>query len=150
MSTTTPGRASQRPSGQDNWSGGAAGVLAFAGIIMVMAGCFQFIEGLVAVVNDTFFVVGEEYVFEFDATTWGWIHMILGVIVALAGIGLFRGAVWARTVAVVMASLSILTNFLWMPYYPVWSLVIITFGVFVIWAAIAHGRDLAETTERGL
>lgn len=147
MSTTSQNRGT---TGQDSWSGGAAGVLAFAGILMVMAGCFQFIEGLVAVVNDTFFVVGEEYVFEFDATTWGWIHMILGVIVALAGIGLFRGAVWARTVAVVMASLSILTNFLWLPYYPVWSLVIITFGVFVIWAAIVHGRDLAETTERGL
>jgi hypothetical protein len=150
MSTTSPGRTTPQPSGQDSWSGGAAGVLAFAGILMVMAGSFQFIEGLVAVVNDTFYVVGEEYVFEFDLTTWGWIHMILGVVVALAGIGLFRGAVWARTVAVVMASLSILTNFLWMPYYPVWSLVIIAFGVFVIWAAIAHGRDLAETSERGL
>jgi hypothetical protein len=147
MSTTSPGRSTQQAG--DNWSGGAAGVLAFAGIIMVMAGCFQFIEGLVAVVNDTFFVVGEEYVFEFDVTTWGWIHMILGVIVAFAGIGLFRGAVWARTVAVVMASVSIIANFLWLPYYPVWSLIIITFGVFVIWAAIAHGRDLAETSDRG-
>jgi hypothetical protein len=149
MSTTSAGRTGQQPPGQQSWSGGAAGVLAFAGILMVMAGSFQFIEGLVAVANDTFFVVGEEYVFEFDVTTWGWIHMILGVVVVLAGIGLFRGAVWARTVAVLMASLSILANFLWMPYYPVWSLVIITFGVFVIWACVAHGRDLAETSERG-
>ena len=128
--------------GQSNYSGAAVGVLAFAGILMVMAGSFQFIEGLVAVANDNFYVVGEEYVFEFDVTTWGWIHMLLGIVIALAGIALFQGATWARVVAVVIASVGIIANFLWMPYYPIWSLTIIAFNVFVIWAATAHGRDM--------
>ncbi len=95
-----------------------------------------------ALVNDTFFVVGQEYVFKFDVTAWGWAHLVLGVVVAVAGFFLFQGAVWARTVAVIMACLSILASFLWMPYYPVWSLTIIAFDVFVIWAVTVHGRDI--------
>jgi hypothetical protein len=66
------------------------------------------------------------------------------VIVALAGVALFQGAVWARAVAVVVASISILANFFWMPYYPIWSLTVIAFDAFVIWAVTVHGRDIAE------
>ena len=97
-----------------------------------------------ALINDQFFVFGREYVFKFDVTTWGWIHLILGVLVALAGFALFQGAVWARTVAVVLACLSILTSFLWMPFYPVWSLTLIAFDVWVIWAVTVHGRDVLK------
>ena len=87
---------------------------------------------------------GEEYIFKFDLTTWGWIHLIAGTIVALAGIALFQGAVWARTVAVILAGVSIIASFLWMPYYPLWSMVVIAFDVFVIWALTAHGRDITQ------
>lgn len=128
-----------------NYSGGAVGLTVFAGVLMIMSGIFQAIEGLVALVNDTFFVFGDEYVFKFDVTTWGWIHLILGIIVAAAGFALFQGAVWARTVAVLLASLSLLTSFMWIPYYPIWSLVIMTVDVFVIWAVTSHGRDITES-----
>ena len=111
---------------------------------MVLSGSLQAIQGIVALFNDTFYVVGEEYIFEFDVTSWGWIHLIMGVVVALAGVGLFQGAVWARTVAVIVASVSIIANFMWMPYYPFWSLTVIAFDVFVIWAATMHGRDITE------
>jgi hypothetical protein len=117
---------------------------ATAGIFMVLVGFFHAIQGLVALVNDEFFVVGAQYVFEFDLTTWGWIHLIVGVIVALAGMALFQGAVWARTVAVVLAGLSIIASFLWLPYYPIWSLTVIAFDIFVIWAVTAHGRDITQ------
>ena len=103
------------------------------------------VQGLVALANDTFYVMGEEYIFEFDVTSWGWIHLIAGAVVAFAGFALFQGATWARAVAVIVASLSIIVNFLWIPYYPIWSLTIIAFGVFVIWAVTAHGRDILET-----
>jgi hypothetical protein len=139
MSTTTG-----RSTGQTQYSGGAVAVTVTAGIVMVLAGIFHVIQGLVALVNDDFFVVGQEYVFKFDTTTWGWIHLIAGVVVALAGIALFQGAVWARTVAVILAGLSILASFLWMPYYPIWSLVVIAFDLFVIWAVTAHGRDITQ------
>jgi hypothetical protein len=132
------------PSHQRNYSSGAVGVLVFAGILMVLIGALHAIQGLVALANDKFYVVGPEYVFQFDVTTWGWIHLILGIVVALAGIALFQGATWARTVAVIVACVSIVANFMWLPYYPLWSMIVIAFGVFVIWAATAHGTDIRE------
>jgi hypothetical protein len=137
--------APNRPPTQREYSEGAVALTATAGILMVMVGIFHVVQGLVALFNDDFFVVGAEYVFEFDVTAWGWIHLIAGTIVALAGIALFRGAVWARTITVILAGVSILASFLWMPFYPLWSLVVIAFDVFVIWALTAHGRDIAQT-----
>lgn len=124
--------------------GGAVGLILFAGILMVLAGAFHFVQGLVALANDTFYVVGSEYVFEFDVTAWGWIHLVAGVVVALAGLALLQGAMWARVIAVALASLSLIANFMWMPYYPIWSLTVIAFDLLVIWAVVMHGREGAR------
>ena len=125
-----------------NPSGTAVGFTVFAGTVMIIVGVLHAIQGLVALVNDTFYVVGQEYVFQFDITTWGWIHLLLGILVGFAGFFIFRGAVWARTIGVIVAALSVIANFAWLPYYPVWSLIIIALDVFVIWALTAHGRDV--------
>lgn len=122
----------------------AAGVTAFAGVLMLLTGVLHVLQGAVALLNDDFFVQGEEYVFAFDLTTWGLVHLALGVVVAIAGIALFQAATWARVVAVALASLSILVGFAWLPYYPVWSLLLIAFDVVVIWAVTAHGRDVTR------
>ena len=121
----------------------AVGLTLFAAVMMIMVGAFQALQGLVALFNDTFYVAGEKWIFSFDITTWGWIHLVVGAGVAVAGFFVLRGAVWARVVGVAMAALSAVLNFMWLPYYPVWSLVIIALDVFVIWALIAHGRDVA-------
>ena len=139
MTTSTP---TGRGTTQREVSAGAIGVTVFAAILMVMTGVFHAFQGFVALVNNTFFVFGQEYVFKFNVTTWGWVHLLLGVVVALAGFALLQGAVWARTVAVIMACVSALASFMWMPYYPIWSLTIIAFDVFVIWAVTVHGRDI--------
>jgi hypothetical protein len=76
-------------------------------------------------------------------TTWGWIHLIAVIVVFLAGLAVFKGSVWARTVGVIVAMLSAIVNFAFLPYYPVWSIIIITVDVLVIWALIVHGRELA-------
>lgn len=125
-------------------SGTAVGLTVFAGAMMILIGSFQVVQGMVALFNDNFYVVGEEYVFQFDVTTWGWVHLLMGIVVAVAGFGLFSGAVWARTVGVILAGLSAVANFLWLPYYPVWSLLIIALNVLVIWALVAHGRDITN------
>ncbi len=122
----------------------AAGFTAFAGVMMIMAGIFQAIQGVVALANDTFYVVGQEYIFQFDVTTWGWIHLIMGIVVAAAGFFVFNGAVWARTVGVIVAVVSALFNFAWLPWYPIWSIAIITLNVFIIWALTVHGRDITR------
>src|SRR4029077_7507420 len=100
--------------------------------------------GLVALINDTFYVAGEEWVFEFDVTTWGWIHLLLGILVAAAGVFVLVGQVWARTVGVIVATFSAVVNFAWLPYYPVWGVIIIALDVFVIWALTVHGRDITS------
>ena len=146
MATTTP--AGRAAGARREVSTGAVGVTIFAGTLMIMTGVFHAIQGIVALANDTFFVYGKDYVFKFDITGWGWAHIILGVIVALAGFALFQGAMWARTVAVIVASLSIIASFLWMPYYPIWSLMVVAFDVFVIWAVTAHGRDIVVASEQ--
>ncbi len=123
-------------------SGWAVGFSFFAGFMLIMIGCFQIIAGLAALLKDNFYVVGTEYFLEVDPTAWGWIHLILGVIVLLAGFGIFSGAVWARTVGVIIAVVSGLVNFAFIPYYPLWSILIIALDVAVIWALTAHGRDV--------
>jgi hypothetical protein len=101
------------------------------------------LPGLIAIFENEFYVATRNYLFQFDATTWGWIHLILGLLVAFAGYGLLSGQTWARVVAITLAVLSAITNFLWLPYYPFWSMLIIAVDIFVIWAVAAHGRDVA-------
>jgi hypothetical protein len=125
------------------YSAWAVGYAAFASVLLLMAGIFHFIVGLVAVIEDDFYVVGAEWVFEFDVTSWGWIQMVVGILVFLAGLGILSGNVVARTVGVVLAGLSAVVNFAWLPYYPVWSIVMIALAVAVIWALTVHGRDIA-------
>jgi len=121
----------------------AVGLTVFAGVMMIMLGVFQAIQGVVALFNDTFYVAGQKWVFQFDITTWGWIHLIVGALVAVAGFFLFQGAVWARAVGIGIAAISAVLNFMWLPYYPLWAILIIALDVFVIWALAVHGRDIA-------
>ena len=122
----------------------AVGYEVFAAVMLMLIGLFHAIAGIVGIVEDQFYVVGQEWVFQFDATTWGWIHLLLGIVVFIAGIGIFSGNVLARTVGVIVAAISGVANFLWLPYYPVWSIVIIALDVAIIWALTVHGRDIAS------
>jgi hypothetical protein len=127
-------------------SGWAVGFILFAAIMMIMIGVFQAIAGLVAIFENEFYVATRNYLFQFDATTWGWIHLIAGVIIVFAGWGLLSGRTWARVVGIILAVLSAIANFAFLPYYPFWALIIITLDVLVIWALAAHGRALRDST----
>lgn len=115
-------------------SGWAVGGIAFAGVMLVLLGFFQTISGLAAIFEDEFFVVAPNYTFEFDVTAWGWIHLILGIVMILAGFSLFGGSTWARVVGIALAVLAAIANFFFIPYYPFWSLLIIALAVWVIWS----------------
>ena len=122
----------------------AIGWTAFAAIMMLVMGIWWFIAGLVAIIEDTFFVVTEDYIFKFDVAAWGWIHLILAVVVIAAAFGLFAAATWARVVGVIMAVLAGLVAFAWVPYYPIWGILFIVASVAVIWALTAHGEDIVK------
>ena len=125
-------------------SGLASGLSIFAGVLMIMAGSFQAIAGLVALFENEFYVATRNYVLEFDATTWGWIHLLVGLLVLFAGFAVMQGQVWGRTIGVILAVLSALTNFAFIPYYPFWAIAIIALDIFIIWALTAHGRDVTR------
>jgi hypothetical protein len=129
---------------QGETSGAAVGFILFAAVMMIMAGVFQALQGLVGIFENEFYVPTRNYLFQFDATTWGWTHLILGLIVAFAGWGLLSGRTWARVAAITLAVLSAIANFAFIPYYPFWSLLIITLDIFVIWAVAAHGGELRD------
>src|SRR5512132_1223023 len=125
-------------------SGWAVGFILFAAIMMIMVGVFQALQGLIAIFENEFYVATRNYLFQFDATTWGWIHLVIGLLVAFAGYGLLSGRTWARVAAITLAVLSAIANFLFIPYCPFWALLIITLDVFVIWAVAAHGGELRK------
>jgi hypothetical protein len=123
-------------------SDAAVGWTIFAAIMMTLQGIWWAMAGLVALFNDDLLVVGREYLFEFDLTTWGWAHLLIGIVLVAAAAGLYSGATWARVVGVVMASLAMIAAFAWLPYAPFWALLFIGASVAVIWALTVHGRDI--------
>jgi len=125
-------------------SGWAIGVITLAAVLMMMAGSFQALTGLVALFENKFYATTPNYTFEFDATAWGWIHLIMGIAVAVAGFGVLFGNVVARVVGIGLAAVSALANFLFIPYYPFWSMSIIALDVVVIWALAVHGHEVAD------
>ncbi|HEX8803908.1 MAG TPA: hypothetical protein VF743_06935 [Acidimicrobiales bacterium] len=133
---TVGGDAYRRPSGWAGW-------IVFAAVMMIIVGVLNAIHGLVAIFNDDWVVFGNTANLYLDITAWGWIHLVIGAAVAAAGFGVLTGNVLARTVAVLLAGASLIANFLYMPAYPVWALTIIAIDVFVIYALVVHGRDVA-------
>ena len=120
-------------------SGWVVGGITFAGTMLILIGMFQAIDGLVAIFNDNFFVTTSNYTFNLDVTAWGWIHLLLGILMALAGYSLFAGKTWATVVALTLAMLSAVANFFFIPYYPFWSFIMIGLAVWVIWALTRPG-----------
>jgi hypothetical protein len=135
MSSTTGGGTKQA------W---AQGGMIFAAAMLLMLGIWQIFMGIAAIAKGEFFVLAPNYIYEFDIGAWGWIHLILGIIMVIAGFFLFTGAAWARAVGIVLAVLSAISNFFFLPYYPLWSLVVIALDIFVIWA-LASARDMTRS-----
>ena len=123
--------ASAHGAGTASW---AVGLSLFAGMMMIITGLFNTMEGVVALARNEVYAVTPRYIFAWDLTTWGWIHIIVGVLLTVAAVGLFAGTTWARVIAIVIASLSIVANFAWLPHYPVWAILVIALDVVVIWA----------------
>ena len=150
--TTSRGGAStisQQRSGMQNVQPtemtGWVGWIAFAGVMMVMLGAFHAIQGLVALFKDEYFLVGKSgLTINVDYTAWGWVHLIGGAIIAAAGVALFAGQIWARTIAVILALVSAVVNIAFLSAYPIWSTIMIAVDILVIWALTVHGHELKQ------
>ena len=123
---------------------GWVGWVAFAGIMMMLLGSFQAIAGLVALFKNEVVYIGLENTWLVDFTAWGWAHLILGIVIIFAGMAVLAGKTWGRVVGVLLASISALANFAFIPVYPVWSVLMITVDALVIYALIVHGSEMSE------
>jgi hypothetical protein len=115
----------------------AAGFTALAATLMILTGLWSFFVGLTGVIKQSFYINVPNYTFQLNLHAWGWTHMILGAVVFAAGVCLLLGMMWARVVGVVLAVLSAIANFLFLPHYPLWSVIVIAVDVFIIWALTA-------------
>lgn len=117
-------------------SGAALGLTILAATLMMVSGLLGFFYGLAGIIKGSFFVVLPNYTFSLSATAWGWVHLAIGAVVFVAGAALFTGHLWARIAGVIIASCAIVAYFVSLPYYPVWSVVVIALSAFIIWALL--------------
>ena len=145
MTDTSQSRAQSPPTGYREERSGWVGWIVFGGVMLIMMGAFQLTTGLVALFNDGFYLVGKNgLVVDVDYNTWGWVHLLIGIVAVLSGVGLLAGNMAARIAGVVVAFLSALVNLAFISAYPVWSTMIIVIDVIVIYAIIVHGRELKD------
>jgi hypothetical protein len=143
--TATPTRPA--PTAKQEW---ASGLTAFAAVMLTLVGMLDIFRGIMAIAEDDIFVTTRNYVFEFDLTGWGWIHLVLGAVAVIVSAGLLQTAIWARVAGVAIAGLVIIANFLSLPYSPVWSVVMIALSGFIIWAlCVVQRGSLFDLSEEG-
>ncbi|BBC34831.1 hypothetical protein SGFS_061250 [Streptomyces graminofaciens] len=130
---------------RDTGSSWALGGLVFAGVLMLVGGVVSIINGIAGIASDDVYAGVGDYTFEFSLTTWGWIHLAMGVVLAATGWGLLQGKDWARGVGIAITSLYVIEYFMFLPYAPVWSVICIALGVFVMWSLATSSPDHGAT-----
>jgi hypothetical protein len=140
-----PAQSLDGPAAEPRPAGAVLGFTITAAVLMMVSGLWNFLEGLAAIIKGQFFVVLPNYVYNVSVTSWGWWHLVIGAAVFVVGAALlFWDKVWARITGVVIACLSAVTNFLYIPYSPVWSVIVIALDVFIVWALLAPRTRYAE------
>jgi hypothetical protein len=145
LSSVGSGTARQ-PSAERAGPSGWAGWVLFGGLMLLTVGGFQAIMGLVALFNDEYFLVTNNgLLVTVDYTTWGWVHLVLGAVACAAGAGVMLGNTWARVVGIILAVVSVFVNIGFLPAYPIWSTMVITLDIIVIYAIAVHGREVRDS-----
>ncbi|MEV7234258.1 hypothetical protein AB0N06_09770 [Streptomyces sp. NPDC051020] len=134
MAQSAPAPGYRRTSGPLDENPWAAGGVMFGGVLLMVDGVMGVIKGISGIASDEVYRRISKYTFTFDVTGWGWIHLVLGVILALVGWSILKGAGWARATGVVLAALNMIANFMWLPYQPIWAIISLAIDGFVIWA----------------
>jgi hypothetical protein len=119
----------------------AHGIVGFAGVVMIVGGAFQALEGLAGIVHDKYLVVAPTTIYAFDLTAWGVIHLLVGAALAVIGVSLLRGQTWARVAGLIAAVVSAILNFVWLPFSPWWAIMVIAVDMLVIWALAQYLRQ---------
>ena len=129
--------------GSETW----AGWVRFAGILMLIIAVIDVFQGLIAIIRSEYYVLSPNQIIVFDTTTWGWITLIWGIVLACAGFGLLSGATWARWFTIVVGSLNFIEQlgFLGSSRYTLWALTGLTLTIIVLYAVIVRWGEASET-----
>jgi len=119
-------------------------LVVLAGALLALSGVFTLVQALYALFGDAVFVQSDGQPMLLDITTWGWVHLVLGALQLAVGLAVFRGSTWARVMAAVVVGLSAVSQMVFLPAYPVWSIVVIAIDVLVIWALCMHGSEVRD------
>lgn len=130
--------SSARPVRENPW---AAGLVLFAGLMMIVNSIFMILQGIAAIANDEFFVKAPNYTYNVDITGWGWIHLVIGIVLLIVGIGVVTGNLFARISGMIIVVFVMVDNFLFIPYYPFWSIAMIALDVAILWALATAPAD---------
>jgi len=125
-------------------SGWAVGITFFASLMLLLIGTFHLLAGFAAILDDSFYAVRPGYALELDVTTWGWVQLVGGLVVMFAGAMLLFGSMFGRIIAIAVAVISAIGSFWSIPYYPVWSILLIALNIAVIWSVTTYGRYMSE------
>jgi hypothetical protein len=128
------------PQGYESGSGAQRGFTGLAATLMILSGLWSFFVGITGVLSQAFYASAPHFTFSYSVHAWGWTHLVLGAVVFAAGVCLFLGMLWARIVGVALAVISAIANFLFLPHYPLWSIIVIAIDVFIIWALMTSGN----------
>jgi hypothetical protein len=128
---------------ESNASGAVIGWTVFAAVMLMISGIGNILEGIAQLVRGSYFVTLPNYAYTLSVHSWGWIHLGAGIVFFLAGAALMADKTWARAVGVAFASLSLFMNLVYLPFFPVWSIVVIALDAFVIWALLTPRRGYA-------
>ena len=132
--------------GSETW----AGWVRFAGILMLIIAVVDVFQGLIAIIRSEYYVLTPNQIIVFDTTTWGWITMIWGIVVACAAFGLLSGATWARWFTIVVGSLNFFVQlgFVGNSQFPLWALTALALNAVVLYAVIVRWSEASETIRR--
>ena len=111
-------------------------------------GAFQALKGLSGIVHDKYLVVAPSTIYAFDLTVWGVIHLLVGLALLAIGVALLRGQTWGRVAGMIVAVVSAILNFVWLPYSPLWAIVVIAVDILIIWALAAYLRQPVPAAPR--
>lgn len=125
---------------------GWVGWIVFAAVFMITIGALNAIQGLAALFrDDAYWVTLGGAVVAFDITTWGWIHLIFGILLVIVGVLLMQGSTFARVLGIALVALNLIAQFSWSTLYPFWALIVIAIDIAIIYALVVHGRELKTT-----
>lgn len=131
-------RSERMTSVRHDKSVGSGRLSTFAGSVIVIAGVWHLLQGVAALATDGRYVGPSNYLYKFELTGWGWIYLVIGVFAVPVGVAVFTGQLWGRVVAILLAGVSLVVNFMFIPWYPLWSVLMIALDIAVVWALVLY------------